>query len=357
MTIESAVQQVVEPAVVVVAGVDTHQRTHHVVVLDERGSRVGDRQVDNSSDGYRQLLDFVAGRGLIVRVGVESTGSYGAGLTRFLREAGVEVVEVNRPARQSRAIAGKSDPIDAESAARQVLSGVATAVPKDTTGQVEAIRVLKVARDAAVKAKTAALGQIRDLILTAPAELRASVDAPTARARVKACLGLRPDPTRAGDPAQAAKIALRSLARRVRDLETEIAELDAALTPLVARVAPTLVGLRQVGTHTAAQLLVTAGQNPDRLRSEAAFARLTGTAPLPASSGKTRRMRLSRGGDRQANRALHIIAVGRLRTDERSRQYAARRTAEGLSKKDIIRCLKRYAAREIFTAIRTDLAP
>lgn len=340
----------------IVAGVDAHKNTHHAVALDGNGTRLGDQGFAASSAGYRELLRWIAGFGVVDRVGVESTGSYAAGLTRYLAEHGVEIIEVNQPHPHTRARKGKDDAIDAEAAARKVISGEATSHPKITTGVIEAIRVLHLARDSAVRSRTAALTQLQAVLVTAPAPLREQITATTARGIAAQCAKFRPDLSRLGEPTQAAKLSLRSLARRADTLTEEISDLDMHLGVLVSQTAPTLTSRLGIGTIHAAQLLVTAGQNIDRLATEAAFARLCGVAPIPVSSGKTHRMRLHRGGDRQANRALHLIAVCRLRYDPRTRAYAARRTTEGLSKKDILRCLKRFIAREVFNDLRTDLA-
>jgi len=349
MTVMTATSQTV------VAGVDTHQQTHHAVVLDLDGRTLGNREFPAREAGYRGLLEWVAGFGVIDRIGVESTGSYGAGLTRLLLSAGIDVVEVNRPDKTTRAMQGKSDPIDAEAAARAVLTGRATARPKLTTGVVEAIRALKVSRDSAVKHRTAAISQLRDLATTAPGQLHDQLIQLTASRRVTKAAGFRPDLTRLTDPVEATKLALRNLARRVQDLTAEIDATDNALEKLVNATVPTLVAKRQIGTQTAAQLVITAGENLHRFRSEATFAKLTGVCPIPASSGKTKRMRLNRGGDRQANTALHMIAVGRLKDHQPTIDYRHRRKAQGLSDKDIIRCLKRFIAREVYTALKTDL--
>lgn len=340
---------------VVTLGVDTHQQAHHAAVLDSRGGVLGDREFPATAAGYVDLLAWACGHGFVEQAGVESTGSYGAGLAKFLTSAGVRVSEVNKPVKRDRAMRGKSDRLDAVSAARQVQAGTAVEVAKQNTGAIEAIRVLKVARDSAVKARTATYSQIRDVITTAPEEIRAVLLTKTARQRVKVCLALRPSEA-AGVEMQAVKTALRALARRVRELDDEVRELDALLKPLVHRAAPSLVGLKDVSTQIGAQLLITAGSNVERMKNEATFARLTGVAPIPASSGKTNRYRLSRGGDRQANSALYWIVIGRMARDPQTRAYVERRTREGLSKKDIIRCLKRYVARSVFNALKTDLA-
>lgn len=343
---------------VVWLGVDTHQRTHHGAVCDAAGGVLGEQEFAATSAGYDALIAWARTHGQIAAAGVESTSSYGAGLTRRLQAAAITVHEVNGPDLGVRAAQGKTDAIDAVMAARAVISGRAVVIPKQTTGVIESIRVLKVARDSAVKARTAAYGQLRDLATTAPDDLREQLLPLSGPQRAARCRALRPRLADAGPEAlaaQAAKHAMKSIAVRINDLDEEIAELDRALKPLVTATAPRLLGLNQVGIHTAAQLLITAGQNIDRITTEAAFARLCGIAPIPASSGKTNRMRLHRGGDRQANRAIYLITIGRLRSDPRSRAYRDRRTTEGLSTKDIIRCLKRYAAREIWNALKTDL--
>jgi transposase len=343
----------------VTVGVDTHQRTHHAVVLDAAGMLRGDREFAACARGYEELVTWalaLAGSGLIEAVGVESTGSYGAGLTRHLLVAGLSVIEVARPEKSTRARHGKSDPIDAESAARQVQAGTATGRPKISTGIVEAIRILKMPRDGAVHDRTRAYNQLRDLVTTAPASIHDELIGLSGPQRVARALAWRPDRDRLADPTQAAKRALRWLAHRIRELDTQIAQADVELDTLTAQAVPTLRAMPQVGPQTAAQLVITAGQNLDRLRTEASFAKLTGTAPLPATSGKRQhRHRLNRGGDRAANSSLHMIAIGRLRRDPETRAYRDRRQAEGLSTPEILRCLKRHLARHVYRALRTDL--
>ena len=281
-------------------------------------------------------------------VGVEGTGAYGAGLAEYLRMQGIELVEVDRPDRKTRRSAGKSDPIDAEAAARAALGRVRTGAPKVRDGKVEALRNLRVARRSAVDQRADCQRRIKTLIVTAQDHLRAQLRGLPKRKLLNTCAALRPDTEHVADPTQATKVALRALARRHAALTQEIAELDALIEPLVAAVNPALLDLNGVGADTAGQLLVTAGENTDRLRSEAAFAMLCGAAPIPASSGKTHRHRLNRGGDRQANAALYRIVLCRLRWEPRTQAYMRRRTSQGLSKKDIIRCLKRLTAREIY---------
>lgn len=335
----------------VIGGVDTHGLTHHAAVIDAGlGRPLGDREFPATAVGYRDLLAWLAGFGEVVAVGVEGTGAYGAELARHLARAGLVVVEVDRPDRRMRRAVGKTDPIDALAAAAAVASGRATGIPKTRDGLVEAIRMLRVARSSAVKSRTQAMNQIRMLLVTAPASLREQVGGVGKAELVRVLARLRPGAD-LQVPLNAAKFSLRALARRHRQLGEEIDELDGQIASLVAAAAPQMLELFGVGPEVASQLLITAGDNPERMRSEAAFARLAGAAPLPASSGRTRRHRLNRGGDRQANHALHTIALVRMRYHEPTRAYVARRTAEGLSKMEIIRCLKRFIAREVFRVL------
>jgi len=353
----------------VTGGVDTHGDTHHAAVIDQVGREIADAEFRATPAGYRQLLGWLRGHGSLQRVGVEGTGAYGAGLARHLRGQGVSLVEVDRPDRKTRRAKGKSDPIDAYAAARAALNGSATGTPKTRDGRVEAIRTLRVARRGAVKARTQAMNQLKALVVTGPADLREALRDLPAGVLIDTCARLRPgaqgaDLAALSDPAAATKTALRHLARRHQRLGQEITELDADILPLVRAAAPALLALRGVGPEVAGQLLATAGDNPDRLRCEAALAHLCGVAPIPASSGRTDRHRLNRGGDRAANNALHTIVMSRLRYDPRTQQYMARRTAQGLGKKEIIRCLKRYVLRDVYRALLTapatptkDLAP
>jgi transposase len=350
----TAAQLTSQPEVVV--GVDAHKDAHHAAVLTSTGELLGDKQFEVSSAGYRQLRDWAAGFGEVAVFAVESTGSYGAGLTRFLVEQGSDVREVNTPHAHAKARRGKTDALDAEAAARKVIAGDAIATPKTTTGAVESIRMLTVARNSAVKARSIAMSQLQDILVTAPAQLREQITVPGTRRKAALCRKLRPDVNRLSDPVQAAKLTLKSLAQRIEQLDAEVSAIDAQLDELVAAAAPRLVSRVGISTGHAAQFLITAGENIDRLGSEASFARLCGVAPIPASSGRTHRMRLHRGGDRQANRALHMITVVRLRFDPRTIAYMQRRRTEGLSKKDVIRCLKRFIAREVFGDLTSDLA-
>jgi transposase len=340
----------------VVGGVDAHADTHHAAALDQRGALLASESFPTTAPGYRALLSWLRAFGELDVIAVESTGSYAAGLVRYLRGGGVRVVVVNQPHAHTRRRRGKSDPIDAEMAARLALAGKATTVPKQTDGIVESIRQLRVARGSAVKSRTAAMVQLRDLIVTAPQELREQLAwRHTIRGKAALCRRLRPSTGELRRPTQAAKFALRSIARRIDALDDEIAMLDRQLEPLVREAAPRTTRLLGVSTGHAGRLLVTAGQNIDRLRGEAAFAALCGASPVPASSGKTTRHRLNYGGDRQANRTLHLIAVCRLRYCERTRAYARRRSAEGKTKPEIMRRLKRNIARETYNTLLADL--
>ena len=335
----------------VVVGVDTHRDQHVAVAINRQGVRLGELRAPTTVHGYEELERWSRGWGDIYAFGIEGTGSYGAGISRFLTGRGYSVIEVNRPDRSTRYRKGKSDPTDAEMAARAVLAGVADAIPKSGQGEVEMIRMIKTAKDSAVKARTQAINQMKALRITAPASLRETLDGLSAGDLVTRCKSFRIGQLR--DPMSAAKYALRSLACRYHQLSEEIRNLKAELAQLIKTASPTLINIVGVGPDTAATLLTTAGSNPERLRSEAAFAALCGASPIPASSGKTNRHRLNRGGDRQANAALHRIVVVRLRCDHRTREYMRRRTGEGMSKIEVMRCLKRYVVREIFSHLQT----
>lgn len=330
----------------VVAGVDTHKDTHHVAVLATgTGARLGDLKVPATPAGYKRLLGFVASFGVIALIGVEGTNSYGAGLSRFLTIEGVAIREVIRPKRALRR-RGKSDPIDAYAAAQQALAEPDTLpVAKTSDGPVEQIRVLMAVRRSAMKARVAAYRQITSLLITAPDQIRGRWAELSGDVLIDQIAATRPGV--ATDNVTAANgQALRRLARRHQALTTEITEIDAELRALVATTAPAMLATKGFGVVTSSTLLIAAGDNPDRLRTEASFAALCGTAPIPASSGKTTRYRLNRGGDRQANWALHQIALVRLATDPRTKAYAARLRSAGKSTKDVLRCLKRAIARE-----------
>jgi transposase len=331
----------------VTGGVDTHKDTHVAAVVDHLGDVLGTASFPNRSLTHGALLAWMCGHGPLARVGVEGTGSYGAGLARHLRSEAVEVVEVNRPDRTSRRRVGKSDTADAIAAARAALSGRHAGTPKAGDGIVESVRMLRNVRSSAIRARTQCANQIHTLVDTAPAELHDTWR--TLRlTRLLEIAPYLPTGDNMAQPTHSAPWALAALAGRWRWLDDQITELDYHLDQLVPTAAPSLVGLFGLGTDTAGALLVAAGDNPDRLRNEAAFAALCGVSPLPASSGRTNRHRLNRGGNREANTALWRIALVRMAHDPTTRAYVKRRTTEGLSKPEIIRCLKRYIAREVF---------
>src|SRR5689334_5280745 len=330
----------------ITGGVDTHADVHVAAALDPIGGLLGVREFPATAAGYGRLLDWLGGFGTVCLVGIEGTGSYGAGLARHITTAGVRVVEAGRSDRQDRRRQGKSDSLDAVSAARAALSGRARGASQGRDGAVEAIRALMVAKRSASAERTQTINQARALVLTGPDDLRARFTGHTAAALVAELASLRPRP--GSTVGYATRIALRELGRRAEFLDGQLERLDELIGPLVAARAPGLLALYGIGPHTAALLLIAAGDHPERLRSEAAWAHLCGAAPIPASSGKTVRRRLNPGGDRQANHALWRIVFTRMGSDPATRAYVERRTAGGKSKKEIIRCLKRYVAREVY---------
>jgi transposase len=323
---------IVEDRPVITGGVDTHADVHVAAALDPIGGLLGVQEFPATAAGYADLLEWLGEFGSVTLVGIEGTGSYGAGLARYMAGAGVRVVEVDRADRQDRHRQGKSDPLDAVSAARAAQSGRASGAPKGRDGAVEAIRALMVAKRSARHERTQAINQARALILTGPDELRARFAGHGTAALAAAIAALRPRP---GDvPGYATRVALRELGRRVQFLDAQLERLDELIGPLVTARAPGLLSLHGVGPDTAALLLVAAGDHPERLRSESSWAHLCGVAPIPASSGKTSRHRLNRGGNREANSALWRIVITRLRSHPATRAYAERRSKEGLPKRE-----------------------
>lgn len=334
----------------ITGGVDTHRDVHVAAALDERGALLGTAEFDTTAAGYTELLRWLTGFGDLELVGIEGTGTYGAGLARHLDTVGVTVVEVDRPNRQRRRRAGKSDTTDAISAARAAQSKEATSTAKSRNGNVEKIRVLRVARRSVVRERVRAINQLRALIITAPPEIRDQLAglSPIGVAQAVARYRIADPTTEAG----ALKYAMRSLGRRAEALRTEAKELNTILRTIIEHTAPELIARPSIGVDAAGALLVAAGDNPDRMRSEAAFAKLCAAAPMEASSGLVTRHRLSRAGNREANAALFTIIINRLGRDPRTRAYAERRRAEGLSNLEIIRCLKRYVAREVYPLLQ-----
>lgn len=318
--------------------------------IDDLGAVLDSRSFVADAGGYGQLIDWAASFGGKLTFGIEGTGSYGAGLAGAVRRRGIGALEVVRTDRRDRRLRGKSDTIDAENAAKAVLAGLATAVPKSADGVVEMIRQVKVAKDIAVKARTSAMISLKQVIVNAPDELRQELQPMSKMALINRCAGLRPG--RVTTVEAATKHTLRSIARRWQQLNAEIVAHEKILSDLTASTAPELAKAFAVGPDTAAEMLIVAGDNPERVRSEAAFARLCGVAPIPASSGMTTRHRLNRGGHRQANAALYRVVIVRMQHHEPTKAYVARRTSEGKTKAEIIRCLKRLLARELWAAMR-----
>jgi len=336
---------------IVVGGVDTHKDLHVAAVVDERDCVLGSRCFATTRQGYKQMLTWMQSFGRLHRIGVESTGTYGAGLLRYMQSAGVEVLEVTTPDRHDRRRRGKDDDLDAQNAAHAAFAGKRIVTPKRRDGMIESLRVLKACRKTAISARRIALQMIHNTVVCAPDELREQLRKFTRMQLIRTLAAWRPDLSDYRNVVSAYRITLKSLGRRYLELHDEIADLDAMIHAIVDELAPSLVARNSIGHESAAQLLLTAGDNSERVRSEASFAALCGVSPVPASSGKVTRHRLNRGGDRAANSALHIIAIGRLRTDARTKAYVAKRMAEGHSKLEAIRCLKRYLAREVYALI------
>jgi transposase len=331
----------------VIIGVDSHKFTHAAVAITELGTRLGQATIPASTKGYHDLEAWARSLGPVKAFGIEGTGSYGAGLLRFLHEQGHTVLEVCRPNRQLRHQHGKTDHLDAEGAARAVLGGQAKALPKSGTSTVEMIRHLKLARDTAVKARTQAMLTLKAIIVAAPAALREQLEALVGKmALVRHLAALRPGSV--SSTTASAKASLRALARRWLALNQEIKDHETHIEQLTQQCAPKLVESYGIKANTAADMLLLVGDNPERIRSEAALAKLCGVCPIPASSGKTSRHRLNRGGHRQANAALYRVVIVRMRGHQPTLDYVKRRTVEGKSKSEIIRCLKRFLVREIF---------
>ena len=334
----------------IILGVDTHKDLHVAAVISMLGALLDTANFPTTAAGYQQLLAWAQGFGVLRRAGVECTGSYGAALTRHLRAADIMVTEVNQPDKASRRRRGKTDAIDAEAAARAVLSGQATATAKTGDGPVEMVRVFKLAKTSAVKSRTQAINQLKAVLVCAEPALRDSMAGLNTPKLIRQCAALPANTP--SDTATAAAYTLQLLARRILDLTDQINDLNLQITQVLAAHASQLLERKGVGPDTAATLLIAAGDNPERLHTEASFAALCGVSPIEASSGKTHRRRLNRGGDRHANCALHTIVLSRLRWDARSRAYVQRRITEGKTKREAIRCLKRYVAREIYQLIK-----
>ncbi|MCS7476975.1 IS110 family transposase [Umezawaea endophytica] len=332
-----------------IVGVDTHKDFHVAAVITALGVLLATKTFPTTRAGYQALVKWARGFGVVQRAGVECTGSYGAALARHLAAAHIDVFEVNQPDKANRRRRGKNDTIDAESAARSVLNGQASALAKSGQGPVEMLRVFKVAKTSAVKSRTQAINQLKAVLVSADPVLRDELRELSTAKLVQRCIEWAP--TTPCDSATAARFTLRLLACRIDRLSQEITDLNAQIAAVLADHNPAILDAYGVGPDTAATLLIAAGDNSERLRSEASFAALCGVSPVEASSGRTQRHRLNRGGDRQANCALRSIVLVRLRWDQRTRDYIDRRVCEGKTKREAVRCLKRYIARELYRVI------
>lgn len=321
----------------VAIGVDTHKDVHVAVAFDSLGAQIDSLEIETSEAGYRSLLSWACELGRPA-FAIEGTGSYGAGLVRFLGCAGMPVYECERPRRQERR-RDKNDLIDAALAGRRLLAGHGLSVPRGGGGR-EDLRLLLLERRSAVQARSAALNQLAALLVTAPDALREELGALSGEQLARAVVSLPPSP----DELSA---VLRRLGLRIAHLSEELAEADRRLTVLVRELAPGLLEECGVGPVCAAQLLVSSGE-PSRMTSEASFAALAGTSPVEASSGKQRRHRLNRGGDRQLNWALHVVALARIRNHDETAAYYERLRAAGKSPREARRCVKRALARYFY---------
>jgi transposase len=321
----------------VAIGVDTHKELHVAVAFDALGAQLDSREIETTQAGYERLLSWARELG-VPAFAVEGAGSYGAGLVRFLERAGVVVYECERPRRQDRR-RGKNDLIDAALAARRLLAGEGLSLPRGD-GPREDLRLLLLERRGAVQARNAALNQLSALVVTAPDHLRERLGALAGKRLAQEAAGLRPRP-------EVVNGVIRRLGKRVERLSREVAEAERALASILAELAPELLEECGVGLVCAAQLLVSSG-DPSRMRSEASFAALAGTSPVEASSGKQRRHRLNRGGDRQLNWALHVVALQRIRHHPQTAAYHERLLAAGKTAREARRCVKRALARYFY---------
>lgn len=342
-----------EKARIVTGGIDTHKDTHTAAVIDVTGGVLGVEEFPANASGYADILSWMCSFGSLASVGVEGTGSYGAGVCRLLVSEDIPVLEVIACDRTERRRRGKCDAIDALQAARSALSGVRCTPAKSRTDDIEALRALEATYASAVKARTAAQNALQAQVVSLPEKMRNPLRNLNTQALVRTCAAMRPGPSASAEASL--RIALRSLARRILSLTQEALSLEKRIDAITSALVPSMRALKGIGPHVSARLLLTAGSNPQRLGSEASFSMLCGASPVPVASGKTSRYRLSRAGDRQANSALYTIALSRMRHDERTRAYVTKRMAEGKTKKEVIRCLKRYIAREVYSLLVRDM--
>lgn len=329
----------------VILGVDTHKDVHVAAILTIAGVLLATHSFATTHDGYAATLVWAHRFGDVNAAGIECTGSYGSALMKFLQTQNVKVFEVNQPDRALRRKAGKTDAVDAEAAARAVIAGRSLATPKTGIGAAEELRQMRLVKSSAVKARTTAINQLKGLVVGAEPALRDQLRALTTKALGRACALLLPSTVE--------RMLMSELATRIHHLSEQLSRLETAMTRTVTACAPELLARPGVGYDSAAALLIAVGDNPERMKNEASFAALCGVSPVEFSSGKTTKRRLNRGGNRQANAALYRIVLTRIRWDETTQNYLQNRTEKGKSKRDVIRCLKRYLAREIFTILKT----
>lgn len=324
-------------AVPAYAGVDTHKDTNMLALLDPLCRVIGTWEFPTGEAGYSELERAIGDRS--VPVGIEGTGSYGAGLTAHLKRCGYDVYEVIRPKRAQRR-RGKSDPIDAIAAAKNLAAEEGLS-PKEFEGAVDEIRWLMAVREQLVRHMTAMVNGVKAMLVKSPDHVRQAYEGMGVDAMMEKLASSRPK--------DACRRSMRMLAKRWIEAGKDSDDLEDEIKSLVIESYPSLIGAEGISAITAARLIVAVGSNPERMKSEAAFSMLCGTSPIPASSGKTNgRHRLNRGGDRQANRAIHEIARARMTFDGRTKAYIARKTSEGMTKKEAVRCLCRFIAREVF---------
>lgn len=329
----------------VVLGVDTHKDVHVGAVLTMAGVLLATHSFATTSAGYQALLEWAHRFGEVSAAGIECTGSYGSSLMKYLHTRHVQVFEVNQPDRALRRKAGKTDAVDAEAAGRAVLAGRSLSTPKDGTGASEHLRQMRLVKSSAVKARTTAINQLKGLLVGAEPLLRDQLRGLGTKALIRTCALMLPNTVE--------RMLMADLANRINYLAAELGRLEIAMTKTVSVYAPQLLALPGVGYDSAAALLIAVGDNSDRMKNQASFAALCGVSPVEFSSGQTQKRRLNRGGNRQANAALYRIVLTRLRWDLTTQEYLKKRTGNGKSKRDAIRCLKRYVAREVFTTIKT----
>lgn len=341
------------------AGIDTHRDTYAIATCDAFGTILNNSEFKTTKCGISKLMNWLTSQGEVSAVGVEGTGSYGKSVTVYLQKKGVKVLEVTSPVKKERRSKGKSDFMDAQSAARTARDftfggsrETNACVAKDRSSETEQIRLVKASYDAAMKIKTQSINEFKAAIVNASDDLRESLRELSTSKQVQKCSKFRPDIANKED--NLTKITLKQIAKRILNLSDEIKEYKGILDEFAAQNLQNLLKLKQVGSISAVQLFLTAGANINRFETEGAFAAHCGVSPLPASSGQHSKMRLSRAGDRKANSVLYMIAIGRMGKDEETKEYVAKKIAEGKSKKDAIRCLKRIIARQVYRALKRD---